>query len=228
MLPMARSSCSTTTRTYDLIVFDLDGVIIDSVGDIVAAVHHTLKQVGSQDRDFAFIRNGIPNTVRPFLLPCLDDQSKDRIDEAIEVFKIYYEQNCTRHTVLYPGVRDALEYYAGKKKLAVATSNLYPAAMKMLHDLNIFRYFDLIVTGDDVERAKPDPECVNYILKSLGCSRDAAIMVGDTPTDIVTGKNAGIATCAVLYGIGTLAELNPCAPDFMVENLMELKQIVTI
>jgi phosphoglycolate phosphatase len=225
---MAGSSCSATTRTYDLIVFDLDGVIIDSVGDIVAAVHHTLKLVGSQDRDFAFIRSCIPNTIRPFLLPCLDDHSKDRIDEAVEVYKTYYEQNCTRHTVLYPGVREALEYFAGKKKLAVATSNLSPATSKMLEGLNVFRYFDLIVTGDDVERSKPDPESVNYILETLGCSRDAAIMVGDTPTDIVTGKNAGIATCAVLYGIGTLAELNRCAPDFMVENLTELKQIVTV
>jgi phosphoglycolate phosphatase len=187
-----------------------------------------LLQVGSQDRDFAFIRSCIPRPTRPFLLLCLDDHTKDRIDEAVQLFDSRYQQSCTQHTALYPGVLDFLAGYAGKKKLAVATSNLKSAVFKMLDALNATHYFDLIITADDVQRPKPDPECLNYILEALHCSRDRALMVGDTPTDILTGKNAGTATCAVTYGIGTLEELKPSEPDFVVQDILELRKIVAV
>jgi phosphoglycolate phosphatase len=209
-------------------VFDLDGVVIDSVADIVAAACHCLQQVGSQERDPVFIRGCIGGGARNLLLRCLDEDKKDHVDAAMKIFKSYYAQNCTEHTVLFPGVLDVLEHYAGKKKLALATFKLRSATIKILTELKAISYFDVIVTADDVQRPKPDPECVNYILEALGCSRDVAIMVGDTRTDIMTGKNAGIATCAVTYGIGTLEELKMCEPDFIVKNILELKKIVTV
>jgi phosphoglycolate phosphatase len=224
---VARSS-DTAIRTYGLIVFDLDGVIIDSVADIVAAARHCLHEIGSQDRSPALIRECIGGGARNLLLRCLDEDKKIHIDEAVMTFKTYYTQNCTKQTVLFPGVLDVLEYYAGKRKLALATFKLRSATIKILTELRVLRYFDVIVTADDVRLPKPDPECVNYILEALHCSRDAAIMVGDTPTDILTGKNAGIATCAVLYGIGTLEELKMCAPDFVIGNILELKKLITI
>jgi phosphoglycolate phosphatase len=228
MLPKAKSSCYTATRTYELIVFDLDGVVIDSVGDIVAAARHTLQHVGSQDRDFAFIRDCIGGGARNLLLRCLDGDRQDRIDEALKIFKSHYEQNCTNLTVLYPGVLDILAYYAGRKKLALATFKIRSATLKILTELKALRYFDVIVTADDVQRPKPDPECVNTILETLRCSRHGTILVGDTQTDILTAKNAGIATCAVSYGIGTLEELKACEPDFIVGNILELKEIVAV
>ena len=218
----------TAARSYDLIVFDLDGVVIDSVADIVAAANHCLREMGSPERDPAFVRECIGGGARNLLLRCLDEEKKEHIDAAVKIFKSYYLENCTKHTVLFPGVLDVLKHYAGKKRLALATFKLRSATIQILTELEAIRYFDVIVTADDVQRPKPDPECVNYILKALDCSRDAAIMIGDTPTDILTGKNAGIATCAVLYGIGTLAELKTCEPDFIVENIMELKKIVTV
>lgn len=218
----------TATRTYDLIVFDLDGVVIDSVADIVAAANHCLREMGSPERDPAFVRDCIGGGARNLLLRCIDQEKREHIDAAVKIFKGYYLENCTKHTVLFPGVLDVLKYYSGKKKLALATFKLRSATIQYLTELEAIRYFDVIVTADDVQRPKPDPECVNYILEALNCSRDAAIMIGDTSTDILTGKNAGIATCAVLYGIGTRAELDPCEPDFMIENITELKQIVTV
>lgn len=221
-------SCEAATRTYDLIVFDLDGVVIDSVADIVAAASYCLQEMGSQARDPAFIRECIGGGARNLLLRCLDEDKKERIDAALKIFKGYYTQNCTKHTVLFPGVLDILEYYAGKKKLALATFKLRSATIKILTELKVLSYFDVIVTADDVQRPKPDPECVNYLLEALHTGRDDAIMVGDTSTDILTGKNAGIATCAVTYGIGTLEELKGCEPDFIVDNIVELKRIVTV
>lgn len=221
-------ACTAASRSYDLIVFDLDGVVIDSVADIVAAARHCLQEMGSRDRDAAFIRECIGGGARTLLLRCLDEDKRDRIDAALKIFKSYYIENCTRHTVLFPGVSDVLEYYAGRKKLALATFKLRSATVKILTELKVLHYFDVVVTADDVQRPKPDPECVNYILEALHCSREVAIMVGDTRTDILTAKNAGIATCAVTYGIGTLEELQLCKPDFIVETIMQLKQIVPV
>lgn len=223
-----KSSVSTTVRTYDVIVFDLDGVIIDSARDLVAAARYSLHQVGSSDRDFPLVRSYIGGGARNLLLRCLDENKRDRIDEVLNIFKAYYEANCTVQTTLYPGVSDVLAFYAGKKRLALATFKIRPATLKILSQLDVLKYFDVVVTADDVQQPKPDPECINHILKTLHSSPDDAILIGDTPTDVRTGKNAGISTCAVLYGIGTRKELNACEPDFIVENILDLKHIVVM
>ena len=223
-----KSSVSTTVRTYDVIIFDLDGVVIDSIPDLVVALRHSLHQVGSSDRDPAFVRSCIGGGARNILLRCLDEDKKERIDEAMRIFRVYYEENCTNQTALYPGVREILEFYSSQKHLALATFKIRSATLKILTQLDVLKYFEVVITADDVERPKPDPECINHILKTLHSSRHDAILIGDTPTDVSTGKNAGISTCAVLYGIGTREELNACEPDFIVENILDLKHIVVM
>ncbi|MGB8886542.1 MAG: HAD-IA family hydrolase [Candidatus Korobacteraceae bacterium] len=226
MLLAARNS--SAARTYDVIIFDLDGVVIDSIPDLVAALRHSLHQVGSSDRDPVFVRSCIGGGARNILLRCLDENKKERIDEAMQTFRAYYEENCTNQTTLFPGVREILEFYSGKTRLALATFKIRPATLKILTQLDVLKYFEVVITADDVQRPKPDPECINRILNNLHSSRDAAILIGDTPTDVSTGKNAGISTCAVLYGIGTRRELDACEPDFIVESILDLKQIVVM
>ena len=228
MQPKDKSSQSTAVRTFDVIVFDLDGVIIDSAGDLVGAARYCLRQVGSADRDFSFIRSCIGGGARNLLLRCLDDDKKHLADEALEIFRNYYVQNCTKQTVLYPSVRDVLEFYAHKKRLALATFKIRTATHKVLAALDILDCFDVVVTADDVRRPKPDPECIDTILETLQCDRDTAVLVGDTPTDVQTGRNAGIATCAVAYGIGTRAQLDEAKPDYIIDDIRELKNIVIL
>lgn len=222
----ARNNGCVAVRTFNLIIFDLDGVIIDSARDLVSAAQHSLKQVGSSDPGFAFIRRCIGGGARSLLLHSLDEDKKDRVDEAMSIFRDYYERNCVTETVLYPGVNDVLTFYSGHKHLALATFKIRAATQRILAQLDVSNYFDAIVTADDVQHPKPDPECINSLLQRLGHSPDEAILVGDTPTDIDTAKNAGIASCAVLYGIGTREDLFAAKPDFIVENILELTSIV--
>ena len=226
MLSQPRSETCSSIRTFDVIVFDLDGVIIDSAEDVVAAVRHSVRQVGSADPGFSFVRNGIGIGARNLLLRSLDDDKKNRIDEAMALFREYYQHNCTRHTALYPGVDEILAFYAHQKRLALATFKIRSATLKILTSLGVRDYFDVVVTADDVQRPKPDPECIHHILQTLQCDPDTALLVGDTRTDVQTGKNAGIATCAVLYGIGTRDELNAATPDFIIDDIRKLKSIV--
>ena len=226
MLPEVKIATRSATRTFDVIVFDLDGVIIDSAEDLVAAVRHSVRQAGSADPGFSFVRNGIGIGARNLLLRSLDEDKKDRVDEAMALFREYYEQNCTNHTVLYPGVRDVLALYGHKKQLALATFKIRAATLKILATLGVREYFDVVVTADDVRRPKPDPECINYIVHALHCDPATVLLVGDTRTDVQTGKNAGIATCAVLYGIGTRDELKTATPDFIIDDIRKLRDIV--
>lgn len=227
LLNAERNSC-TATRTFDLVIFDFDGVLIDSAQDLAAAARHSLLQLGSGVPSYPFIRSCIGGGARNLLLRCLDEDKKQRVDEALSVFRSYYEQHCADRTSLYPGVREVLEFYSRRKRLALATYKIRTATHKILAALDIDRYFDVVVTADDVQRPKPDPECINCVLQTLHCSPDEAILVGDTPTDVRTAKNASISSCAVLYGIGTRHDLDACTPDFIVDNILELKNIVTI
>ena len=226
MLPTAKSDSRVAVRTFDLIIFDLDGVIVDSVEDLVAALRHSLRQVGSRDCAFSDIRNLIGFGARNILLQSLDEDKKDRVDAAMTEFRDYYGQNCTNKTVLYPGVSEVLATYARHKKLALATFKIRAATLRILEALNVRDYFDAIVTADDVQRPKPDPECINRILQEVQCDPDAVLMVGDTPTDVQTARNAGVAACAVLYGIGTRENLGRANPDFLIDDIRELKNLV--
>lgn len=228
MSPTVEKESCNTTRTFDLVIFDFDGVIIDSAQDLAAAARHSLLQLRSGVPAFPFIRNCIGGGARNLLLRCLDEDKKDLVDEAMAIFRIYYEQHCTDRTVLFPGVRDVLEFYSHHKRLALATGKIRTATYKILAALNIDHYFDVIVTADDVQRPKPDPECINYVLQKLHCASDTTILIGDTPTDLRTAKNAAISSCAVLYGIGSRRDLDACNPDFIVENILELKNIATL
>lgn len=228
MLPSTETESCTATRTFDLLIFDFDGVVIDSAQDLAGAARHALLQVHSGVPTFSFIRNCIGGGARNLLLRCLDEDKKDRVDEAMLLFREYYEQNCARRTVLYPGVLEMLEFYSRRKRIALATYKIRAATFKILEALSIERYFDVVVTADDVQRQKPDPECIHHVLQALHSSPDNAILIGDTPTDVRTAQNAGIASCAVLYGIGTREDLSACSPDFTVENILELKNIVTL
>ena len=213
-------------RKFNLIIFDLDGVIIDSARDLASAVQYSLKQVGSSDPGFPFIRRSIGGGARNILLQSLDADKKERVDEAMIIFRDYYESHCTNETVLYPGVSDVLNFYSGHKHLALATFKIRAATQKILAELDVLKYFDIVVTADDVQRPKPDPECIHQVLTNLQCSPEEAILVGDTPTDVNTAKNAGISSCAVFYGIGTRDDLFASKPDFVVENIVELTSIV--
>ncbi len=112
MLPKVRNSEKAKAHPFDVIVFDFDGVIIDSARDLVGAARHSLRQVGSGEPDFSFVRSCIGGGARNLLLRCLDDSKKDRVDDALNIFRSYYEENCLNQTVLYPGVRELLAFYA--------------------------------------------------------------------------------------------------------------------
>jgi len=207
------------------IIFDLDGTLANTLPDITAAVKYAMNVVGcpiqSDDEVKACIGGGAKNLIKR----TLGEEHKQLFDEALAVFADYYSKHVVDETRLYPDVISVLDHYYGKKHIALATFKARQGTMEILEHFDIRRYFDVVVTVDDVEKPKPDPECLMKVLSVLRAAPGEAVYVGDTITDIKTGKNAGVITCAVTYGFGTTEEVLSQKPDFTISSLKQIKKI---
>ena len=209
----------------DLMIFDVDGTLIDSRKDIVAAVNFTLKSLGLAEKGFDEIISYIGLGVGYLLKKSVGEENEDLVDKAVTVFKDYYRKHSVDSTRPYPGTIDTLEYFKDKTKVIV-TNRDREFAQISLRLLGLDGYFKEIMGGDDQKCAKPAACPLNNVLTDLSTPRERAIMIGDMDLDIMAGKAAGVYTCGVLYGIGKREEIAAAKPDYIIEDISELKGIV--
>jgi phosphoglycolate phosphatase len=127
----------------------------------------------------------------------------------------------SRMVVLYPHVKETLEYF-GRKKRAVVSNKLHHLTVAVLAGLGIEACFDAILGGDSLPERKPDPEPLNQMLRTFGVKPTVALIVGDGAADIEAGKRAGVFTCGVTYGLGDKEELVQAKPDLLIDDLRQL------
>jgi len=212
---------------FDLIIFDLDGTLVDSKLDLALAVNATRRHYGLPPLDIeqvsSYVGNGAPVLIRRAMGPEFNEQE---IQQALEYFLNHYREHMLDHTRLYPTVAESLDRL--KKEgllLSVLTNKPVRFSSDILAGLGVADYFFRIYGGNSFEQKKPDPAGVNAILQEAGVSGERALLVGDSAVDILTARNAGIAACGVTYGFQpeSLAEY---PPDFMVNSMAELAGIV--
>lgn len=206
------------------VIFDFDGVIIDSGADIAHAVQHTLdlfnRPVLSKEEIISYVGHGAEVLIRRSFKDC----PEELIKEALPVYKQYYLENALIETMLYEHVHDTLEILKGQKgkKVALVTNKPENIARRILEGLNIGKYFDLVLGPESVKKMKPDPEGIMKVLATFGIEAEKAVMVGDSHTDIEAGRSAGILTCGVTYGLGNTDELIKSSPDFLINDMASL------
>jgi HAD superfamily hydrolase (TIGR01509 family) len=204
----------------DLVVFDLDGTLVDSREDISRAVNEGIVAVGGGKLAPNEI---IPHIGRPLaqifndLLPA---PLRARAGRAAEIFREYFYEHCVESSHLCPGVRECLEGL-GAVSRAVATTKMTFMAERVIQEMGIAGHFDLVQGSDGVPH-KPDPAVLRRVLDRLGKRAHRAWVVGDTVYDIGAGKAAGMHTCAVTYGIGDVEDLKRAAPDLLLDTLANL------
>jgi phosphoglycolate phosphatase len=189
-----------------LIMFDLDGTLVDSRADLTTAVNLMRKDFGlvslPQHTVVSFVGNGMRALVRR----ALADSSRP-VDEqsALEVMRGHYARHLTDRTEVYPGTFEALDTLrdAGYA-LAVVTNNPEAPARAVLEALDLLAYFDCVVGGGTCATIKPDPEGVQFALRETRCRACSSWIVGDNVTDLAAGRNAGVRRCYCRFGFGSL------------------------
>jgi pyrophosphatase PpaX len=212
------------TRAISTFLFDLDGTLIDSIELILSSYRHTLaRHRGSVPPDEVWLA-GVGTPLRVQFRQFTEDPA-----ELEDLVATYTEHNLANHDTLvreYPGVRDAVRALAADGvKLGVVTSKKRRGAGMGLALCGFEGLFDVVVTADDVERPKPDPEPVTRAVELLGASPAETVFVGDSPHDLVAGRAAGVATAAVGWGPFARETLEAREPDFWVLEAAELTRL---
>ena len=204
-----------------LLIFDLDGTLIDSRLDLVYSVNATLEHLGraplAHEVIESYVGNGVAALVHRALGPCAFEE---QVKHAQEFFLDYYRAHMLDNTVLYPGVREALEALGGRS-MAVLTNKPVRFSEEILKGLDAARYFRFVYGGNSFSCKKPDPVGVQTLLRDLGASVNEAMMIGDSAVDVRTARNAGIWSCGVSYGLG-LESMRADPPDLMLDTLADL------
>lgn len=211
-------------KKVKLLIFDLDGTLIDSRADLTASIFYALQTIGINEfhpQDISEeLKNGTLVTIRNYLR---STNTLNHYDKVISLFKGYYAQHLLDHTVFYPDVIATLELFREKKK-AIVTSKFQEFAMAIVKKANAMSLFDLILGYDTLPFTKPSPELVFHVLHSLHVHPDQTVMVGDTALDIHMGKNAGVYTCGVTYGLGSREDLETSGADIIIDEISDLKK----
>lgn len=209
----------------DLIIFDLDGTLVDSKDDIVNAVNYTLRRHGLKEKKPAEIVSYIGTGSRELLRKSMDNAVGASLDDVLSTFTGYSIKHCADRSVLYPHVKETLEYFCDKKK-TVVTNRIRDSAERLLGALGVRGYFDLIAGGDNINCLKPSPCPLDLMINKLDADKRRVIIVGDMEIDISAGRNADILTCAVTYGLGNKEDILKARPDFVIDDMIELKEII--
>jgi phosphoglycolate phosphatase len=211
----------------DLLIFDLDGTLIDSKLDLAHAVNAARLHLGmppiENDRVYSYVGDGAPVLMRRALGP---EASDAQVQQALEYFYSYYRDHMLDHTVPYPGVRESLDRLrAAGVKMAVLTNKPVRFSQGIVEGLGLKDYFFRVYGGNSFPEKKPDPAGVEALMREAGAAREATLMIGDSAVDVRTARNAGILCCGVTYGFQPetlLAE----PPDFLMDRMEQVADLV--
>jgi phosphoglycolate phosphatase len=213
-----------------LMLFDLDGTLIDSRTDLANSINLMLADLDRPPLDEAtiggFVGDGVRVLVRRSLTATDPQHQPPAVDlhaEGVELMHRHYAEEMFKTTRLYPQVAETLSALGDKLK-AVVTSKEVRFTKLILEQFEIARYFHAIVGGDTTPARKPDPIPVLEALRLLDGSAADAVMIGDSENDINAGRAAGTRTCGVTFGFRTAEQLRVCEPDSLVDRFDQLKE----
>jgi phosphoglycolate phosphatase len=205
-----------------LLIFDLDGTLIDSRLDLAHAVNATRAEAGHgpipHEQIFSFVGNGAPVLIKRAMGPGATDEEVER---ALEFFLDYYRQHALDYTVLYPGVRESLErLHAAGASLAVLTNKPVRISRRIMEGLGLSSLFFQIYGGNSFDHKKPHRIGIDPLRTEAKTPAAETWMVGDSYVDVQTARNAGVSSCGVMYGFQPETFLE-FPPDVLVERLEE-------
>ena len=208
-----------------LVIFDLDGTLVNTIADLADSVNHALQTLGYPAQPYEkfpyFVGNGIYKLIERALPPESRDEQTIRAVKA--VFMDYYMLHNTDKSTVYDGVGELLQALAGKGvALAVASNKVHEATVAMIARLFPGIGFACVLGQRDGVPTKPNPAIVAEILQTASATPSETLYVGDSGVDMQTAHNAGITAVGVTWGLRPVEELRQNAADIIIDSPMEL------
>jgi len=214
-------------RRVKLLIFDLDGTLIDSRLDLVHSVNAMLRHCGRHalppEAIATMVGDGAPMLVRRALG---DPRDHALLKQALEYFLSYYREHKLDHTHVYAGIPEALALLrrgngAGERTMAVLSNKPVVPSRQIVQALGLSSFFMQVYGGNSFSTKKPDPEGALQLMREASVRPRETVIVGDSGIDVLTGRNAGAWTCGVAYGFAPHTLQAP-APDLLVQSPQEL------
>jgi phosphoglycolate phosphatase len=209
-----------------LLIFDLDGTLVDSKADIAHAVNAMLHDFGrpplAVDVIGSYIGDGAPTLIQRSLG---DSASEKDVKQGLEFFMLHYREHLLDNTYAYAGVMEGLELIqresAGHVRMAVLSNKPERPSQRICEGLGLSRHLVAVYGGNTFKTKKPDPLGANSLLQLTDTKPEAAVMIGDSSNDVVTARNAGMWALGVTYGFSP-ETLETHRPDVLVDSVSEM------
>ena len=210
----------------ELLIFDLDGTLIDSKRDLADSVNAMRVHLGephlTDETVYSYVGNGAPVLVRR----ALPGRDEEEIERGLRFFLEYYRDHMLDATTLYPGVREGLDQLlAADVKMAVLTNKPVRFSEHLIKGLGLQEHFFRIYGGNSFLEKKPHPKGIELLMQESGIGRAQTIMVGDSAVDVMTARNAQVRACGVSWGFQP-ETFAAAPPDFVIDDLSELVGMV--
>ena len=227
---MVKFNRSFDPKQIKLLIFDLDGTLVDSRLDLVHSVNAMLRHFHRpelpEDVIASYVGDGAPMLIRRALG---DPDEEQFVQEALEYFLAYYRVHKLDNTHLYDGIKEALEAIrdarnGSDRRMAVLSNKPVKPSRDIIDALGLGEFFVRVYGGNSFHTKKPDPLGVTTLLEETGTRSDETAIIGDSSIDVITGRNAELWTCGVTYGFAPRT-LDDAPPDVLIDSPRELGEV---
>jgi phosphoglycolate phosphatase len=227
------SKAQEMNKKPSLILYDLDGTLVDTISDITSAINKTFSETGFPSVSSEVVKQSISKGTYRMIDGMFESFISNKkvgavlpsdfsIETLHERFNSHYMNNLADCSFVYPGVTEFLSCVSDMGIFqAVVTNKPESFASKLVDQLGLDSFFYAVVSTEKM-KAKPDPEALLHVGRSIGIAAGNTLMIGDTAQDIAAARAANILSVAVTYGYSRKTSLVKCRPDFIVDNLNDL------
>ncbi len=213
-------------RQIKLLIFDLDGTLIDSRLDLIHSINAMLRHLGRPELPgevvASYVGDGAPMLVRRALG---DPDDEHLVQEALKFFLAYYRIHKLDFTHVYPGIKDALtELHASGRIMTVLSNKPVHPSRAIVDALGLGEFFVQVFGGNSFSTKKPDPQGAHALLSETGINAAESLIIGDSSVDVLTARNAGLWSCGVTYGFAPHT-LQEASPDVVVDHPNEIVEL---
>ena len=209
----------------DVILFDLDGTLLDTIPDVHDCANQTLKQMNFPTLPVEQIQKAIGPGPGVFAKIVLGEKHTHRIDDFFEIFRPLYHDHCINSTRPFPGIMELLDKF-DHYKMAVASNKPKFMSTRILKGLDLYDRFDLVIGPESVTNAKPEPDMIHFAAEHFNVNVEQTILIGDTDNDILAARAAGCYS--ILAGWGYSHEIDQLKKDasFYAEKPLDVIPII--